>query len=156
MLQWHDPFYFAKDLPMLTIKRPFLNQILTHLQNCYPQEGCGLVAGDEAGGVTAVYPINNALQSATAYKMVPQQQLRAMLDLEANGWQLLAIYHSHPQGPEHPSVTDIKQATYPEALTLIVSLHDQSSPVTRLFHILGPTVTEKKMKVVQPSGEICV
>lgn len=137
---------------MFVIERPFLNQILNHLQDCYPEEGCGLVAGDEMGRVTAVYPIENSLHSPTAFKMEPKQQIEAMLALEANGWQLLAIYHSHPGGPEIPSRTDIQQAHYPEALTLIISLSEQTVPTVRLFQITGPTVVEKKMQVVQPSA----
>lgn len=107
-----------------------------------------MLAGDELGRVTAVYPIENNLHSPTAYQMNPQQQLKAMLELEANGWQMLAIYHSHPNGPETPSLTDIQQTTYPEALSLIVSLAKQTNPILRVFQITGPTVTEKKMKVV--------
>ncbi|WP_420629141.1 M67 family metallopeptidase [Candidatus Leptofilum sp.] len=133
---------------MLIIERSFLNQILNHLQDCYPQEGCGLVAGDAVGRVTAVYPIKNSLHSPIAYQMNPQQQLQAMLNLEAEGWQLLAIYHSHPQGPETPSNTDIQQAYYPEALTMIISLANRKTPIVRIFQIEGQRVTEEKMKVV--------
>ncbi|MCA9900125.1 MAG: M67 family metallopeptidase [Ardenticatenaceae bacterium] len=133
---------------MFVIERPFLNQILNHLQDCYPEEGCGLVAGDEMGRVTAVYPIENSLRSPTAFQMNPQQQLQTMLALEANGWQLLAIYHSHPHGPETPSVTDVQQAYYPDALSMIVSLANQVTPTVRLFQIAKSIVIEKKIKVV--------
>lgn len=142
---------------MLTIERPLLNQILNHLQACYPLEGCGLLAGDgETGWVTAVYPIENSLHSPTAYQMDPTQQVQAMLDLEARGWQLLAIYHSHPHGPELPSVTDVTLALYPEALYVIVSLQERAVPVVRAFRIAGQAVVEQTMKVVQPSDENCV
>lgn len=133
---------------MLTIERPFLKQILEHLQKCYPQEGCGLVAGDEMGRVTAVYPIDNILQSPTAYQMEPQQQIEAMLDLEEQGWQMVAIYHSHPCGPERPSNSDIQQAHYPESLMMIVSLKNKAEPAVRIFQIEEQTVTEKKIRVV--------
>lgn len=134
---------------MLTIERPLLDQLLEHLQACYPQEGCGLLAGDgETGWVTAVYPIENSLHSPTAYKMNPTQQVQAMLELEARGWQLLAIYHSHPHGPETPSVTDVAQAMYPEAFHIIVSLQDRARPVVRIFSIAGQEVVEQKMRVV--------
>lgn len=133
---------------MLTIERPFLNQMLDHLRSCYPQEGCGLLAGDAAGRVTAVYPIHNSLQSPTAYQMDPRQQIQAMLAIEARGWQLLAIYHSHPTGPERPSATDIAQAFYPEALTLIVSLQNWEAPAMRAYTIHNASVVEKKIKVV--------
>jgi len=149
-----DPFIFLPN--MFVIERPFLNQILTHLQECYPEEGCGLLAGDNLGRVTAVFPIENRLHSPTAYEMAPQQQLQAMLDIEANGWQLLAIYHSHPHGPETPSPTDIALAFYPEAVTLIVSLADQTAPIVRIFQIADSVVAEKNMMIVQPSGLNCV
>ncbi len=133
---------------MLTIARPFLNQMLDHLQTCYPLEGCGLLAGDETGMVTAVYPIDNMLQSATAYKMRPQQQVEAMLAMEAAGWRLLAIYHSHPQGPPQPSATDIALTTYPDALHVIVSLPEQAEPVVRAFHIRGQGVVAESITVL--------
>ncbi len=133
---------------MLTIERPFLNQIVDHLQMCYPLEGCGLVAGDDAGRVTAVYPITNILHSPTAYEMDPSQQIQAMLDLEAHGWQILAIYHSHPQGPETPSPTDIALAFYPETAYMIVSLRERSAPVVRAFQIVAQEVVEQTIMVV--------
>lgn len=133
---------------MLTIERPLLNQILDHLQGCYPLEGCGLLAGDETGMVTAVYPIENSLHSLTAFQMEPHQQIQAMLDMEAAGWQLLAIYHSHPHGPERPSSTDIALAYYPETVNIIVSLRERAAPVARAFQILGQVVVEKRLKVV--------
>ncbi|MBK8904384.1 MAG: M67 family metallopeptidase [Anaerolineaceae bacterium] len=134
---------------MLTIERPLLNQLLKHLQNCYPLEGCGLLAGDEeTGGVTAVYPIENSLHSPTAYEMDPTQQIQAMLDLETHGWQLLAIYHSHPQGPEVPSATDVALAMYPDAMYVIVSLQKRAGPVVRAFRIDGQVVVEQSMRVV--------
>ncbi|GJM42002.1 MAG: peptidase [Ardenticatenaceae bacterium] len=132
---------------MLTIERPFLNQILNHLQDCYPEEGCGLVAGDALGRVTAVYPIENSLHSPTRYQMNPQQQIEAMLDLENKGWQLVAIYHSHPHSQAFPSETDIHLAFYPEAFTMIVSLADRKTPSVRLFQIEEQTVTEIKLTV---------
>ena len=122
--------------------------MLDHLQACYPLEGCGLLAGDERGRVTAVYPIENSLHSPTAYEMEPKQQIEAMLALEAAGWQLLAIYHSHPQGPETPSLTDIAHAFYPEAAHVVVSLRVQHDPVVRVFHIWDAVVVEQKMKIL--------
>ena len=133
---------------MLTIERPFLDQIITHLQSCYPLEGCGLVAGNEAGEITAVYPIENSLQSPTAYEMAPRQQIEAMLDMEAQGWQMAAIYHSHPQGPERPSATDIALAFYPEASYIIVSLKNRTEPVIRAFTIEAGNVSERIITLV--------
>jgi [CysO sulfur-carrier protein]-S-L-cysteine hydrolase len=133
---------------MLTIKRPYLKQMLQHLQAEYPLEGCGLLAGDKMGRITAVYPIRNILQSPVTYEMDPQQQIQAFLDLEANGWQMVAIFHSHPQGPNHPSPTDIALAFYPEAAHIIVSLQDRAVPEVRAFTIEAQMVAEQTIMVV--------
>ena len=133
---------------MLTIKRPFLQQMLQHLQAAYPLEGCGLLAGDEMGKVTAVYPIHNILQSPTNYEMDPRQQIQAILDMEDKGWQMIAIFHSHPQGPDYPSPTDIALAFYPEAVNIIVSLQKRTAPTVRVFTIEGQKVSEQTITVV--------
>jgi len=133
---------------ILRVKRPFLTQLLAHLQSVYPQEGCGILAGT-AGEVTQLYPIENRLHSRTVYEMSPQQQLTALLEIEEKGWELLAIYHSHPQGPETPSLTDVRQAYYPQALYVIVSLAQHDQPGARAFRIVNGRVSEATI-VVQP------
>jgi proteasome lid subunit RPN8/RPN11 len=45
--------------------------------------------------------------------MDPQEQLNAFEWIDSNNLELLAIYHSHPAGPETVSVTDIEEAAYP-------------------------------------------
>jgi proteasome lid subunit RPN8/RPN11 len=81
--------------------------------------------------------------------MEPEQQLAAMLDMEEKGWEMTAVYHSHPQGPERPSATDIAQAYYPDVIQLIISLQQPSQPVMRAFMIRNGRVTEMDI-VVQP------
>lgn len=132
----------------LVLKRPFYNQILAHLQAEYPLEACGILAG-KAGEIVHLYPIENKLHSPTAYEMEPQQQLNAMLDMDDKGWEMTAVYHSHPQGPETPSVTDVAQAYYPDVVHLIVSLRQRAQPVLRAFMIANGRVTELEI-VVQP------
>ena len=55
------------------------------------------------------------------FRMQPQEQIEAFTTFEAQEWELLAIYHSHPNGPGFPSPTDLAEAYYPEALSLIWS-----------------------------------
>ncbi len=82
-----------------------------HVAAAAPLEACGLVAGRDGVSV-AVYPIPNMLHSPTRYRMEPRAQVRAFFAMEAAGLELLAIYHSHPQGPPVPSATDIHEAAY--------------------------------------------
>ena len=85
-----------------------------------PEEACGLVAGQD-GKSLEVFPISNILRSPVRFLMEPREQLHHLLMFESRGWVLLAIYHSHPQGPSFPSQTDIAEAAYPEAINLIWS-----------------------------------
>jgi proteasome lid subunit RPN8/RPN11 len=121
--------------------------MLAHLQDVYPLEGCGLLAG-KASIVSRLYRIENILASPYRYEMDPRQQLQAFQELENAGMELLAIYHSHPAGPEEPSVTDIARAYYPNAVQIIVSLRKRAEPSVRAFTIVDGRVDEVLLKVV--------
>ena len=85
-----------------------------------PEEACGLLAG-QGENVQAVIPVTTALHSPVRYRMDPNEQLKAFLEIERQGWELLGIYHTHPHGPEKPSQTDIAEAYYPELVYVILS-----------------------------------
>jgi proteasome lid subunit RPN8/RPN11 len=125
----------------IAINREDYQTMLDQLQAAYPLEACGIMAG-KGNQVERLYPVENILQSPYAYKMEPNQQLESMLDLEEKGWEMLAIYHSHPKGPDVPSPSDIAQTTYPDAAQVIVSLRDRRRPSVRAFLIDGQVVDE--------------
>jgi proteasome lid subunit RPN8/RPN11 len=86
------------------------------------EEACGLLAGRiESGNYTVmkVIPVANELHSPVRYRMEPQEQIDAFNLIEAQGLELVGIYHSHPAGPPAPSMTDIAEAYYPEAAYLV-------------------------------------
>ena len=91
-----------------------------HVAASAPLEACGLLGG-KVGLATRLYLLENELHSPTRYRIDPQAQLEAFLDMEAHELDLVAIFHSHPQGPSHPSATDIAEAAYSQALHLIWS-----------------------------------
>ena len=98
-----------------------LAEIVAHARDEYPHEACGLLGGRE-GRVERVYALPNAEHSPVCYMADPEAQLRAMLEIEDRGWEIVAFYHSHPSSPAYPSPTDLEMAFYPEALSLIISL----------------------------------
>ncbi len=83
----------------------------SQVQSCLPEEACGLLAGT-AGTVHRVIPILNAARSPVRFRMDPREQLAALQQIDADGLDLLGIFHSHPSGPEAPSPTDIAEAAY--------------------------------------------
>jgi len=83
-----------------------------------PEEACGLIAG--AGNHSRqVIPVTNVLHHPYRFRMDPQEELNAFLLVEEKGWDILAIYHSHPQGIDHPSPTDYAELTFPGIIYLI-------------------------------------
>ncbi len=125
----------------LTLSEEHCAAILAHAEAERPNEACGLLAG-KGERVCRVYPVENVHHSPTVYEMNPAQQLAAFLDMEAAGWELIAIYHSHPAGPTQPSPTDIAQAYYPESIYVIVSPASGAAWQVRGFMIEATHVTE--------------
>jgi [CysO sulfur-carrier protein]-S-L-cysteine hydrolase len=100
------------------LRKAHYEKMREHVENLAPEEACGLVAGVDGQSVE-VYPVENAMHSPVRYRMEPQGQLQAMLAVEARGWEITAIYHSHPDGTDGPSQTDIEEAAYPGVIHLI-------------------------------------
>ena len=112
-----------------------LDQITAHIETCLPEEACGLIGGID-GSSRLVIAVENILHSAVRFQMAPLEQLKAMDEIELRGWELLAIFHSHPKGPAVPSATDIAEFYYPGTRVIIASPIDQKpvlpSPVEGL------------------------
>lgn len=99
-----------------------------------PNEACGFLAGRD-GKVERIYPLDNEAASPVYYRPAGRQMLDAMNEIDAGDLELLSIFHSHVASAAYPSPTDVREARYPEAVYLIVSLADRDSPRARGFHI---------------------
>jgi proteasome lid subunit RPN8/RPN11 len=133
----------------LRIDSSTFNAILAHLQAGLPNEGCGLLATtfELNGGAERVerfYPGTNLVQSPTSFEMDPKEVVTALKEIEACGWRLGAIVHSHPTTAPAPSATDLRQAYYPGALMLIVSFRSEE-PEARAWQI---ELREERAQVV--------
>jgi proteasome lid subunit RPN8/RPN11 len=120
--------------------------MLDHVLACMPEEACGIVAGRQ-GIVAQVRPIENAAHSPFRFRMEPRGQVEALLDLEARGLELLAIYHSHPSGPPGPSATDVAELTYPEAAAMIWC-SEGGQWWARAFDLSGPGPVETEIEIL--------
>jgi proteasome lid subunit RPN8/RPN11 len=95
----------------LELSRAHWQTMRDHVDGVAPQEGCGLLAG-RAVRVEAVLPMRNTAHSTSRYVLDPREQLQAFDWIESQGMELLAIFHSHPAGPETVSSSDIAEAGY--------------------------------------------
>jgi len=73
--------------------------------------------------------------------MDPRDQIAAIRSIEAQGWDIIGIYHSHPSGPATPSPTDIANASY-DVVYVIVSLANLPHLEMRGYRILGEEAKE--------------
>ena len=88
-----------------------------------PEEACGIVAG-KGNHSHLVVPVTNMLHSEFRFRMDPEEELRAFLLVEDKGLEILAIYHSHPQGINKPSATDLEEVTFLGIIYLIWYMQD--------------------------------
>ena len=130
----------------LTLAAGILEGLMEHAKSAYPKEGCGLLAGR----LTAerFIPMMNTASSLTEYQMDPGELIATLRDLRETGEHLIAIYHSHPNGPAEPSQTDIGRAYYPDAAQLIVSLAEPERPRAAAFRIIDGEVIPIEVHVV--------
>lgn len=124
---------------MLKIPAAIYQEMLAHLNQWYPDEGCGLLGGSDAT-VTRHYPTTN-VEPENKYKRYlidPKEQLAAEAELDEAGLELVAIYHSHTHTPAYPSPTDVRAAYYPDSFYVLVSLSERDQPVIRAYKIVKP------------------
>jgi proteasome lid subunit RPN8/RPN11 len=137
----------------LTLTPVQWQEIVAHVEVEQPNEACGLLGGSEDGVVRRVYPVENVLHSPRDYQMDPKRQVEVMLELEAAGWELSGIYHSHPGGPPVPSPTDVAQAYYPDSLYVILAPQAATGEWRgRAFRIEAGGVKEVEVMIVNESA----
>ena len=131
---------------MLELDRGFFEEMVDHGLAGFPNEACGLLAGKE-GRPVKFFAMSNQDASPVSYRLDPTEQLRVFTELEDEGWDLLGIFHTHTHSEAYPSETDLKQAFYPEATYLVMSLSDRSNPVLRGFTMQDGEVAEREVRV---------
>jgi proteasome lid subunit RPN8/RPN11 len=130
-----------------TIGADLLEAIIEHSRSAHPNEACGLIAGRNGTGERFI-PVRNAAASPDRYEMDPAELIHAMRSFREAGEDLLAICHSHPSGPAAPSQRDIREANYPDAVQVIVSLEDPNRPIVRAYRIRDGRVFDVELSVV--------
>ena len=132
---------------VVKIPRNLVNQLLQHAQQNEGCEICGFISCKQDNPVR-VYPVRNiAATPACRYMMDPADQINAMRLMRERNEKLFAIYHSHPASPAIPSAIDVKEAGYPDALYLIISLNTKGVLEMRGFRIAGDDVKELELTI---------
>jgi proteasome lid subunit RPN8/RPN11 len=130
----------------LKISRALYDEMVSHALAEAPNECCGMVASVD-GEAVRVFAAVNAAASPLRYEIDGAEQYRIQSQIEDQGWDLGAIYHSHTRSAPHPSQTDINLAFYPDSVYLIIGVVGPQ-PEVRAFRIVERTVEEVALSVV--------
>lgn len=100
---------------MLRIPKRVLDEIQAHMEDTYPHECCGLIIGAvEAGARVAADSRRcgnlNTERAQDRYELDPKDMLAVQRELQGGPWDIIGIYHSHPDHPSRPSRTDLDHA----------------------------------------------
>jgi len=131
----------------LVLSREHWRAMRRHVSRRRPLEACGLLAGKN-NRVERTLGIWNEESSAVRFRMEPRAQWRAFQLMEAAGLDLVGIYHSHPNGPEGPSPTDISEALYP--VVQIIWFRVNGRWQSRAYSIQGEAVAEVTLEFIDP------
>jgi proteasome lid subunit RPN8/RPN11 len=125
----------------LRLSQAQLDAVLDHARACKPEEACGILAGDGDGDVKRVFLMENSEHSSSFYVMDSGEQFQVFDEIEKDGLQLVAIFHSHPHSPAYPSAQDMELAFYPDSVYLIISLMN-SEPESHAYRIIENKISE--------------
>ncbi len=127
---------------MLPLGDDVREQMIDHAREQFPKECCGMLAGVDGKPVKVVRATNSE-DSEFRYRVDDRELLRFLRDCDDNGWDFLAVYHSHTRSEAYPSPTDVRLATnWPDPYYVLVSLEDQENPVVRAFRITDGEISE--------------
>ena len=115
------------------IRRTALDAVLAHARETSPSECCGILIGSGTR-IDETTPARNLAKGTSRYLIDPADHIAARRAARSRGLEVVGFYHSHPRSAAWPSPRDLAEATYPEAVYLIVSLVD-SGAAARLFRI---------------------
>jgi len=86
-------------------------EIYAHVEKTYPEEGAGFLLGVDGPErrVVSIYPLANQREEHARhnrYLISPQDYLKGEIAAEAQGLDIVGVYHSHPDHPDRPSEFD--------------------------------------------------
>jgi proteasome lid subunit RPN8/RPN11 len=139
------------------VSAEIVQAMIDHARAEVPNEACGVIVGDgyaaHAGRALRFEPARNKAASPYLYEIDPDDLLRLTIETDDADEVFWAIVHSHTQTPARPSPTDTRQALYPDALYILVSLAPDEAdagsgtPSVRAWRIVNGGVFEVELQV---------
>jgi proteasome lid subunit RPN8/RPN11 len=115
------------------LPRDAVAAMVAHARESAPAECCGVLVGAGELVVEAV-PAKNLSPDPNRFLLDPRTHIAAEREARGRGLAVVGFYHSHPHSAPRPSPTDIAEASYAEAVHVIVSLAG-AEPCLGVFRI---------------------
>lgn len=105
----------------ISVAREVWDTLLREAARAAPLECCGILLG-RAGRIEEARPARNvAAEPARRFEIDPAALIDAHRAARAGGLPVAGYYHSHPEGPAHPSDIDRALAAHDNAVWAIVT-----------------------------------
>lgn len=115
------------------------DRMVEHSRSCDPEEACGVLAGmiDDLGTCSIIKctPVTNTDHDPMHFSMDVKEQLAAVKAARKDGLKVVAIWHSHPRGPDRMTREDIKLAMDPDMVWIVMSHIDRDAPDIKSFTV---------------------
>lgn len=130
------------------LTREQLEKMIAQAKRDAPNETWGMIGGKN-GHAEKVYEMKNVSPTpVTRYVADPPELLKTVREIEdEHGWDILAIYHTHPATEPYPSATDIAEAHYPDSVYILISLKNPEQAKMRGYRIVEGVVTEITIEI---------
>ena len=129
----------------MLIASALLDELIAHAREEAPNECCGViaVASGAKPRATRVHRTVNTAASPLRFEVDGRELLALIEQIERDGGELGAIYHSHTRTAPYPSQTDINfAANWPGVEWIILGLAGTERPQARSYVITGGRVHE--------------
>ena len=124
----------------LYIPQQILNEIHTHGEGSYPEEGAGLMLGKLENGarrIASLLLLENAREEGARhnrYLITAEDMFRGEIEAEKQGLNIIGIFHSHPDHPNQPSEFD-REYAIPWYSYLITSVREGKAVGSRSWRL---------------------
>ena len=110
--------------------------MVAHCLGAFPEEGCGLLAGDPpTAAVRRCFPTRNAAGVGAALRRRSPRPPARRPGRRGGGLLIIGVFHSHTHTDAYPSPTDVAQAPDPSWHYVLVSLRHEV-PSLRSYRIV--------------------
>jgi len=124
----------------LELSLDVLSQIRADGEKAYPEEGAGLLLGQDQNGrrqVTAILPLTNSREETARhnrYLISAEDMMAGEMEAMRLGLDIVGIFHSHPDHPNRPSEFD-REWALPWFSYVITSVQDGKATGSRSWRL---------------------